>query len=169
MTDQQERPRIYGPRPINSYEGPGAVVGAAFIDFVAEQFPDYDVVDPKSDIIQGIVGQLIKAHSIDPVTGESSQRYYNQEGGKHIMSFFTEQVVGPCDAGAAGLALPVAIDGGSEFVVGAGVATEMAKMFQLGRPIWVVTCSLSDGKKQFSIHQVENIVPDAEHSTESFV
>lgn len=150
-----EKRRVYAARPINTYVR-SADVGVAFLEHLTSHFKDCELVDPNSQKIQNRAKELKELHSIDPVTGEYSEKYYNEVGGSKVMEFFTNEVVGSCSVGA-GLALPVDKDGKTVFMVGAGVAAELAKMFQAERNIWIVTCSLNNGQMNFVMHYVLNM------------
>lgn len=155
--------RLYAARPINTYVR-SADVGTAFVEYLAIHFTDCEFVDPNSPEIQKHAKELKEKHSIDPATGEYSEKYYNEVGGAKVMEYFTNEVVGSCFAGA-GLTLPVIKKNTPVFMVGAGVAAELVKMFQSERTIWIVTCSLDDGQMNFSMHYVIDIELDETRST----
>lgn len=133
--------RIYSARPINTYKGVGAEVGDAYVAFLKEQFLNCVIVDPgdPNGEVSSKAKELHDRHMINPATGQKDEKYYNEHGSKHVMAYFTNEVVGPCTVGC-GLILPYKYRDEGWWAVGAGVATELTKMYDLGRPIWLVTC-----------------------------
>lgn len=155
--------RIYSARPINTYKDVGAHVGNAYVAFLQTKFPGAVIIDPASKDIALRAKELMEQDMIDPATKQSSLAHYEKNGGKGVMEYFTDVIVPSCTLGA-GLALPVMQEGEKVFALGAGVAAELNKMNELGRPTWVVTCEMvvadADAQHHFFIQRVINVGVD---------
>ena len=127
--------QVYAARPINTYRhSVSASVGDAYIAWLGEQYPEAKIIDPNSPEISAHADKLVEKARINPETGEEDEAYFNQYGSAKVMKYFTEEVVLPCNVGT-GLMLPMKE---GVFGVGAGVAAELAKMNNLGRPVFLV-------------------------------
>lgn len=141
---------IYSARPIFTYRPKkpsvkvseeNVAVGHAYVSFLKEWCPKAAINDPgdPEGLVSARAEELVAEHSIDPATGRKSEQYYNEHGSKHVMAFFTNDVVGACTMGV-GLLCPVLRNGVPVLAPPAGVSAEMEKMFALGRPVWLCYC-----------------------------
>lgn len=160
--------RIYSARPINTYTGTGAEVGKAYIAFLSYRFPSSIIVDPGDPAgeISRRAKELMTQHMINPATGKEDQKYYNEHGSKFVMAYFTKEVVGPCTVGT-GLLLPVTEDGKNTYAVGAGVAAELVKLDDQGKPTWLIACTKKDEQLRFSMYRVKYVIADERRGLDS--
>lgn len=154
------RERIYSARPINTYTGVGADVGNAYVAFLKEQFLDCAIVDPgePNGEISRRAKELKEQEMINPATGQMDEKYYNENGSNRVMAYFTNEVIKPCTIGC-GLMLPIRYGSRGRWAIGAGVAAELTKMHDLGRPVWLIACESYDGTSyKFRSERVTRIV-----------